>query len=44
MEFARATIGFELESLWMNPNPDHLVMEMIHAVSYIKPRFPVNIL
>ena len=33
MDFARATIGFELESLWMSPNPDLLIMEMIHAVS-----------
>ena len=33
MEFARSTIGFELEGLGMSPNPDLLVMEMIHAVS-----------
>ncbi|PVD22261.1 hypothetical protein C0Q70_18069 [Pomacea canaliculata] len=34
MENARMTISFELESLNMRPDPEPLLMEMIHAAAY----------
>ncbi|KAK3586726.1 hypothetical protein CHS0354_017524 [Potamilus streckersoni] len=34
LEDARTAIGFELEALKMNPNPEPLLMEMIHRAAY----------
>ena len=36
LEDARMAISFELESLNLRPDPEPLLMEMIHAVSRIK--------
>ena len=33
LEDARQAIRFEIEAMHMDPNPEQLLMEMIHAVS-----------
>ncbi|CAL1544137.1 unnamed protein product [Lymnaea stagnalis] len=34
MEDARQAIKFEIEAMHMDPNPEHLLVEMIHAAAY----------
>ncbi|KAL5012459.1 hypothetical protein ScPMuIL_011010 [Solemya velum] len=34
LEDTRSAIGFELESLELNPNPEMLLMEMVHAAAF----------
>jgi len=36
LEDARQTISFELETLDIRPDPEPLLIEMIHAVSWTK--------